>query len=94
MCGEQEVITKDYTRQTQQQVHMQQSYHNNSVLDLTRTTSAPQAPPASQEPSQGPRYTPEGAGGDRARDRYCPDFMLYMAPLCIFLWVSHVMYYV
>ncbi|CAB1321843.1 unnamed protein product, partial [Coregonus sp. 'balchen'] len=70
-----EVITKDYTRQSQQaqqQVPMQQSYHNNSVLDLTRPPSAPQAPPASQEPSQGPRYTPEGAGGDRPRDRSPP----------------------
>uniref|UniRef100_A0A8C8K223 Nuclear receptor corepressor 2 n=1 Tax=Oncorhynchus tshawytscha TaxID=74940 RepID=A0A8C8K223_ONCTS len=48
-----EVITKDYTRQSQQaqqQVPMQQSYHSNSVLDLTRPPSAPQAPPASQEP--------------------------------------------
>lgn len=91
------MITKDYTRQSQQaqqQVPMQQSYHSNSVLDLTRPPSAPQAPPASQEPSQGPRYTPEGAGGDRARDRYCPDFILYMAPLCIFLRVSHDKYYV
>ncbi|XP_064882678.1 nuclear receptor corepressor 2 isoform X5 [Oncorhynchus nerka] len=70
-----EVITKDYTRQSQQaqqQVPMQQSYHSNSVLDLTRPPSAPQAPPASQEPSQGPRYTPEGTGGDRARDRSPP----------------------
>uniref|UniRef100_A0A3P9AIK9 Nuclear receptor corepressor 2 n=1 Tax=Esox lucius TaxID=8010 RepID=A0A3P9AIK9_ESOLU len=70
-----EVITMDYTRQSQQaqqqqqQAPMPQSYHNNPVLDLTRPPSAPQAP-VSQEPSQ--RYTPEVAGGERVRDRSPP----------------------
>uniref|UniRef100_A0A4W6FJN4 Nuclear receptor corepressor 2 n=1 Tax=Lates calcarifer TaxID=8187 RepID=A0A4W6FJN4_LATCA len=40
-----EVITKDYTRQSQQQ----QSYHGSPVLDLTRPPSASQPPPTSQE---------------------------------------------
>uniref|UniRef100_A0A7N8X6N7 Nuclear receptor corepressor 2 n=1 Tax=Mastacembelus armatus TaxID=205130 RepID=A0A7N8X6N7_9TELE len=39
-----EVITKDYTRQSQQQ-----SYHSSPVLDLTRPPSASQPPPTSQE---------------------------------------------
>lgn len=59
----QEVITKDYTRQSQQQ-----SYHGSPVLDLTRPPSASQPPPASQESGQGPRYL-EGLGGERNRDR-------------------------
>uniref|UniRef100_A0A665WK58 Nuclear receptor corepressor 2 n=1 Tax=Echeneis naucrates TaxID=173247 RepID=A0A665WK58_ECHNA len=53
-----EVITKDYTRQSQQQ-----SYHGSPVLDLTRPPSASQPPPTSQESVQGPRY-PEGLGGE------------------------------
>uniref|UniRef100_A0A8C4NZR8 Nuclear receptor corepressor 2 n=1 Tax=Dicentrarchus labrax TaxID=13489 RepID=A0A8C4NZR8_DICLA len=63
-----EVITKDYTRQTQQQ---QQSYHGSPVLDLTRPPSASQPPPTSQESGQGPRYS-EGLGGERNRDRSPP----------------------
>uniref|UniRef100_A0A3Q3L0W1 Nuclear receptor corepressor 2 n=1 Tax=Mastacembelus armatus TaxID=205130 RepID=A0A3Q3L0W1_9TELE len=42
--NKQEVITKDYTRQSQQQ-----SYHSSPVLDLTRPPSASQPPPTSQE---------------------------------------------
>uniref|UniRef100_A0A7N5ZYF1 Nuclear receptor corepressor 2 n=1 Tax=Anabas testudineus TaxID=64144 RepID=A0A7N5ZYF1_ANATE len=61
----QEVITKDYTRQSQQQ---QQSYHSSPVLDLTRPPSASQLPPSSQESAQGSRYA-EGLG-ERNRDRY------------------------
>ncbi len=61
----QEVITKDYTRQSQQQ---QQSYLGSPVLDLTRPPSASQPPPTSQESAQGSRY-PEGLGGERNRDR-------------------------
>uniref|UniRef100_A0A665WKI8 Nuclear receptor corepressor 2 n=1 Tax=Echeneis naucrates TaxID=173247 RepID=A0A665WKI8_ECHNA len=61
-----EVITKDYTRQSQQQ-----SYHGSPVLDLTRPPSASQPPPTSQESVQGPRY-PEGLGGERNRDRSPP----------------------
>lgn len=61
----QEVITKDYTRQSQQQ---QQSYHGSPVLDLTRPPSASQPPPTSQESAQGSRYA-EGLGGERNRDR-------------------------
>uniref|UniRef100_A0A8C2ZVS8 Nuclear receptor corepressor 2 n=1 Tax=Cyclopterus lumpus TaxID=8103 RepID=A0A8C2ZVS8_CYCLU len=64
----QEVITKDYTRQSQQQ---QQSYHGSPVLDLTRPPSASQPPPISQESVQGSRY-PEGLGGERNRDRSPP----------------------
>ena len=60
----QEVITKDYTRQSQQQ----QSYHGSPVLDLTRPPSASQLPPTSQESAQGQRYS-EGLGGERNRDR-------------------------
>uniref|UniRef100_A0A8C5ELJ4 Nuclear receptor corepressor 2-like n=1 Tax=Gouania willdenowi TaxID=441366 RepID=A0A8C5ELJ4_GOUWI len=55
-----EVITKDYTRQSQQQ----QSYHGSPVLDLTRPPSASQAPPTSQES----RYS-EGLSGELNRDR-------------------------
>uniref|UniRef100_A0AAQ5YEM7 Nuclear receptor corepressor 2 n=1 Tax=Amphiprion ocellaris TaxID=80972 RepID=A0AAQ5YEM7_AMPOC len=62
----QEVITKDYTRQSQQQ---QQSYHGSPVLDLTRPPSASQPPPSSQESAQGSRYQ-EGLGGERNRDSY------------------------
>lgn len=61
----QEVITKDYTRQSQQQ---QQSYHGSPVLDLTRPPSASQPPPTSQESAQGVRYQ-EGLGGERNRER-------------------------
>uniref|UniRef100_A0A8C8A3W6 Nuclear receptor corepressor 2 n=1 Tax=Oryzias sinensis TaxID=183150 RepID=A0A8C8A3W6_9TELE len=50
----QEVITKDYTRQSQQQQQQQQqSYHGPPVLDLTRPLSASQPPPTSQESAQG-----------------------------------------
>ncbi len=72
----QEVITKDYTRQSQQgQIGGQSSlqplfgYHN-SVLDLTRPPSAPQA----QTPTDpNARYTPEGAAErERGRDRSPP----------------------
>ncbi|KAG8012222.1 Nuclear receptor corepressor 2 [Nibea albiflora] len=59
-----EVITKDYTRQSQQQ----QTYHGSPVLDLTRPPSASQPPPTSQESAQSSRY-PEGLGGERNRDR-------------------------
>uniref|UniRef100_A0A673A071 Nuclear receptor corepressor 2 n=1 Tax=Sphaeramia orbicularis TaxID=375764 RepID=A0A673A071_9TELE len=59
-----EVITKDYTRQSQQQ----QSYHGSPVLDLTRPPSASQPPPTSQESAQGGRYS-EALGGERNRDR-------------------------
>uniref|UniRef100_A0A3Q0SM03 Nuclear receptor corepressor 2 n=1 Tax=Amphilophus citrinellus TaxID=61819 RepID=A0A3Q0SM03_AMPCI len=61
-----EVITKDYTRQSQQQ-----SYHGSPVLDLTRPPSASQLPPTSQESAQGTRYV-EGPGGERNRDRSPP----------------------
>ncbi len=72
----QEVITKDYTRQSQQgQIGGQSSlqplfgYHN-SVLDLTRPPSAPQAQTAT-DPNA--RYTPEGAAErERGRDRSPP----------------------
>uniref|UniRef100_A0A3Q2YCC0 Nuclear receptor corepressor 2 n=1 Tax=Hippocampus comes TaxID=109280 RepID=A0A3Q2YCC0_HIPCM len=64
-----EVITKDYTRQTQQQ--HQQSYHGSPILDLTRPLSASQPQPTSQESPQVTRY-PEGLGGDRNRDRSPP----------------------
>lgn len=60
----QEVITKDYTRQSQQQ----QSYHGSPVLDLTRPPSASQPPPSSQEAGQGSRYL-DSLGGERNRDR-------------------------
>lgn len=62
-----EVITKDYTRQSQQQ----QSYHGSPVLDLTRPPSASQPPPTSQESAQGGRYS-EALGGERNRDRSPP----------------------
>ncbi|KAK5932588.1 hypothetical protein CgunFtcFv8_004280 [Champsocephalus gunnari] len=58
-----EVITKDYTRQSQQQ-----SYHGSPVLDLTRPPSASQLPPTSQELAQGSRYQ-ESHCGERNRDR-------------------------
>ncbi|XP_057688811.1 nuclear receptor corepressor 2 isoform X2 [Corythoichthys intestinalis] len=61
-----EVITKDYTRQSQQQ--HQQSYHGSPILDLTRPPSASQNPPTSQESPQLTRF-PEGIGADRNRDR-------------------------
>lgn len=60
---QQEVITKDYTRQSQQQ-----SYHGSPVLDLTRPPSASQLPPTSQELAQGSRYQ-ESHCGERNRDR-------------------------
>lgn len=60
----QEVITKDYTRQSQQQ----QSYLGSPVLDLTRPPSASQPPLTSQESCQGSRYS-DGLGGERNRDR-------------------------
>ncbi|XP_054630962.1 nuclear receptor corepressor 2 isoform X2 [Dunckerocampus dactyliophorus] len=60
-----EVITKDYTRQSQQQ---QQGYHGSPILDLTRPPSASQPLPTSQECAQVARY-PESLGGDRNRDR-------------------------
>uniref|UniRef100_A0A8C4IN46 Nuclear receptor corepressor 2 n=1 Tax=Dicentrarchus labrax TaxID=13489 RepID=A0A8C4IN46_DICLA len=60
-----EVITKDYTRQTQQQ---QQSYHGSPVLDLTRPPSASQPPPTSQESGQGsppqPKTSPVSVSND------------------------------
>ena len=59
----QEVITKDYTRQSQQQ-----SYHGSPVLDLTRPPSASQLPPSSQEGVPGGRYS-DSLGGERNRDR-------------------------
>lgn len=62
--SKQEVITKDYTRQSQQQ----QSYQGSPVLDLTRPSSASQPQPTSQDSGQGPRY-PEGLVGERNRDR-------------------------
>lgn len=62
-----EVITKDYTRQSQQQ----QSYHGSPVLDLTRPPSASQAPPPSQDAVPGGRYS-ESLGGERNRDRSPP----------------------
>uniref|UniRef100_A0A8C1QTQ5 Nuclear receptor corepressor 2 n=1 Tax=Cyprinus carpio TaxID=7962 RepID=A0A8C1QTQ5_CYPCA len=69
----QEVITKDYTRQSQQgQIGGQSSlqpvfgYHNSPVLDLTRPPSAPQA----QNPTDpNARYTPEGTAAERERGR-------------------------
>uniref|UniRef100_A0A8C1NSK6 Nuclear receptor corepressor 2 n=1 Tax=Cyprinus carpio TaxID=7962 RepID=A0A8C1NSK6_CYPCA len=69
----QEVITKDYTRQSQQgQIGGQSSlqpvfgYHNSPVLDLTRPPSAPQA----QTPTDpNTRYTPEGNAAERERGR-------------------------
>uniref|UniRef100_A0A8C1LLQ6 Nuclear receptor corepressor 2 n=1 Tax=Cyprinus carpio TaxID=7962 RepID=A0A8C1LLQ6_CYPCA len=68
-----EVITKDYTRQSQQgQIGGQSSlqpvfgYHNSPVLDLTRPPSAPQA----QNPTDpNARYTPEGTAAERERGR-------------------------
>uniref|UniRef100_A0A8C9TBI6 Nuclear receptor corepressor 2 n=1 Tax=Scleropages formosus TaxID=113540 RepID=A0A8C9TBI6_SCLFO len=55
----QEVITKDYTRQSQQAIQntpqSSYSYHGTPVLDLTRPPSTP------QDSGQGSRYTPEGA---------------------------------
>ncbi|RXN14706.1 nuclear receptor corepressor 2-like protein [Labeo rohita] len=68
-----EVITKDYTRQSQQgQIGGQSSlqpvfgYHNSPVLDLTRPPSAPQA----QTPTDpNARYTPEGSAAERERGR-------------------------
>ncbi|KTF82950.1 hypothetical protein cypCar_00017388, partial [Cyprinus carpio] len=68
-----EVITKDYTRQSQQgQIGGQSSlqpvfgYHNSPVLDLTRPPSAPQA----QTPTDpNTRYTPEGNAAERERGR-------------------------
>uniref|UniRef100_A0A673K8U7 Nuclear receptor corepressor 2-like n=1 Tax=Sinocyclocheilus rhinocerous TaxID=307959 RepID=A0A673K8U7_9TELE len=69
----QEVITKDYTLQSQQgQIGGQSSlqpvfgYHSSPVLDLTRPPSAPQA----QTPTDpNARYTPEGAAAERERGR-------------------------
>uniref|UniRef100_A0A8C2I405 Nuclear receptor corepressor 2 n=1 Tax=Cyprinus carpio TaxID=7962 RepID=A0A8C2I405_CYPCA len=69
----QEVITKDYTRQSQQgQIGGQSSlqpvfgYHNSPVLDLTHPPSAPQA----QTPTDpNTRYTPEGNAAERERGR-------------------------
>lgn len=69
----QEVITKDYTRQSQQgQMGGQSSlqpvfgYHNSPVLDLTRPPSTPQA----QTPTEpNARYTPEGTAAERERGR-------------------------
>ncbi|CAL1616291.1 unnamed protein product [Knipowitschia caucasica] len=58
-----EVITKDYTRQSQQQ-----SYHSSPVLDLTRPPSASQPPPAQQDGATGGRYS-DSLGGERNRDR-------------------------
>uniref|UniRef100_A0A8C2I2S9 Nuclear receptor corepressor 2 n=1 Tax=Cyprinus carpio TaxID=7962 RepID=A0A8C2I2S9_CYPCA len=68
-----EVITKDYTRQSQQgQIGGQSSlqpvfgYHNSPVLDLTHPPSAPQA----QTPTDpNTRYTPEGNAAERERGR-------------------------
>ncbi|KAM9744671.1 nuclear receptor corepressor 2 isoform 3-T4 [Menidia menidia] len=65
-----EVITKDYTKQSQQQQQQQQqqSYHGSPVLDLTRPPSASQPPSVSQESAQGSRYT-EALSGECSRDR-------------------------
>lgn len=66
----QEVIKKDYMRQSQQVQAGGQpvfGYHSSPVLDLTRPPSAPQTP---SEPSVSSRFTPEGSVGDRLRDRY------------------------
>lgn len=68
----QEVIKKDYMRQSQQGQAGGQpvfAYHNSPVLDLTRPPSAPQTP---SEPSVSSRFTPEGSSSDRdrMRDRY------------------------
>uniref|UniRef100_A0A8C9R815 Nuclear receptor corepressor 2 n=1 Tax=Scleropages formosus TaxID=113540 RepID=A0A8C9R815_SCLFO len=64
----QEVITKDYTRQSQQAIQntpqSSYSYHGTPVLDLTRPPSTP------QDSGQGSRYTPEGAPSERSRERY------------------------
>ncbi|KAJ8379899.1 hypothetical protein SKAU_G00006770 [Synaphobranchus kaupii] len=61
-----EVITKDYTRQqTQQPAYTLQT---SPVLDLTRPPSTPQPQQPSQDPGQGLHY-PEGASGERVRDR-------------------------
>lgn len=72
----QEVIKKDYMRQSQQsqsgaQPALQSSvfgFHNSPVLDLTRPPSAPQAQTPS-EPSANARYTPEAPVNDRDRMR-------------------------
>ncbi|KPP71959.1 nuclear receptor corepressor 2-like, partial [Scleropages formosus] len=62
-----EVITKDYTRQSQQAIQntpqSSYSYHGTPVLDLTRPPSTP------QDSGQGSRYTPEGAPSERSRER-------------------------
>uniref|UniRef100_A0A672JII0 Nuclear receptor corepressor 2 n=1 Tax=Salarias fasciatus TaxID=181472 RepID=A0A672JII0_SALFA len=67
---QQEVITKDYTRQSQQQ---QQSYHGSPVLDLTRPPSASQPPPTSQESVQGSRYSEVERNRDRMGSRSPPN---------------------
>lgn len=71
-----EVITKDYTRQSQQnQIGGQPSlppgygYHSSPVLDLTRPPSTPQAQTPTEPNS---RYTPEGTSAERGRDRSPP----------------------
>uniref|UniRef100_W5MFZ2 Nuclear receptor corepressor 2 n=1 Tax=Lepisosteus oculatus TaxID=7918 RepID=W5MFZ2_LEPOC len=69
-----EVITKDYTRQYQLNSQPQQQgypYQSSSVLDLTRPPSNPHSQPQMQPQDSNPsaRYTPEGAAGDRGRDR-------------------------
>ncbi|XP_055367301.1 nuclear receptor corepressor 2 isoform X4 [Betta splendens] len=69
-----EVITKDYTRQSQQ------GYHGSPVLDLTRPPSASQLPPSSQDSGQGPRYL-EGLSGERNKDRSPPQ--LKTSPISI-----------
>uniref|UniRef100_A0A3B3U7X8 Nuclear receptor corepressor 2 n=1 Tax=Poecilia latipinna TaxID=48699 RepID=A0A3B3U7X8_9TELE len=61
-----EVIVKDYRDSQQQQ--QQQSYHGSPVLDLTRPSSASQAPPTSQESAQASRYS-QGFSGECNRDR-------------------------
>lgn len=71
----QEVITKDYTRQSQQgQIGGQSAlqpvfgYQSSPVLDLTRPPSAPQAQ-APTDPNANSRYTPEGSAAERDRGR-------------------------
>ncbi|TRY98024.1 hypothetical protein DNTS_008744 [Danionella cerebrum] len=71
-----EVITKDYTRQSQQgQIGSQASlqpvfgYHNSPVLDLTRPPSNPQSQSLTEPTS---RYTSEGTAAERGRDRSPP----------------------
>ncbi|XP_041083927.1 nuclear receptor corepressor 2-like isoform X2 [Polyodon spathula] len=68
-----EVITQDYTRQYPQQLNSQPQqqgypYQSSPVLDLRRTPNE-QLHQQQQESGQSARYTPDGAGMDRGRDR-------------------------